>query len=132
MGAGAIMFNDELSLDDCEALVSRLSKCALPFQCAHGRYAERSHLPLLREAQEFDIYSFRPSLVPLVDLASTMPALRLTSFHDHTHASFLSGSRTSTQGSSADEGFIAGFKKWERPLTREVGEVDGNTNTHAS
>ena len=42
----AIMFNDELSKQQCEALVSKLAKCKFPFQCAHGR----------------------PSLVPLVNL----------------------------------------------------------------
>ena len=31
------MFNDELSLEECRALVRRLSQCAYPFQCAHGR-----------------------------------------------------------------------------------------------
>lgn len=41
----AIMFNDELSTDQCRQLVRRLADCAFPFQCAHGR----------------------PSLVPLVD-----------------------------------------------------------------
>lgn len=33
----AIMFNDPLTMDDCIDLVQRLSKCILPFQCAHGR-----------------------------------------------------------------------------------------------
>lgn len=33
----AIMFNDHLSDEDCEELIARLSTCALPFQCAHGR-----------------------------------------------------------------------------------------------
>ena len=33
----AIMFNDALSLDECRALVKRLSRCCFPFQCAHGR-----------------------------------------------------------------------------------------------
>ncbi|KAK1988348.1 hypothetical protein LZ30DRAFT_699292 [Colletotrichum cereale] len=42
----AIMFNDILSKDECESLVSRLSRCSFPFQCAHGR----------------------PSMVPLVDI----------------------------------------------------------------
>lgn len=45
---GAIMFNDVLSRDECEALVRRLSRCSFPFQCAHGR----------------------PSMVPLVDVRS--------------------------------------------------------------
>ena len=34
---GAIMFNDELSAGECEALLSKLAGCAFPFQCAHGR-----------------------------------------------------------------------------------------------
>ncbi|RDL37969.1 uncharacterized protein BP5553_05402 [Venustampulla echinocandica] len=42
----SIMFNDELSREQCEELVRRLADCMFPFQCAHGR----------------------PSLVPLVDL----------------------------------------------------------------
>lgn len=33
----AIMFNDELSTDQCRALVRQLGTCTLPFQCAHGR-----------------------------------------------------------------------------------------------
>lgn len=35
--SGAIMFNDSLTLDQCERLVTQLAKTALPFQCAHGR-----------------------------------------------------------------------------------------------
>ena len=42
----AIMFNDELSLQQCEALVGKLAECRFPFQCAHGR----------------------PTMVPLVDV----------------------------------------------------------------
>ncbi|KAH8685383.1 hypothetical protein BGZ60DRAFT_522677 [Tricladium varicosporioides] len=44
----AIMFNDELTLGQCEILIRRLADCIFPFQCAHGR----------------------PSLVPLVDLST--------------------------------------------------------------
>lgn len=33
----AIMFNDELSVAECTALVVRLARCNFPFQCAHGR-----------------------------------------------------------------------------------------------
>ncbi|TVY28348.1 DNA mismatch repair protein [Lachnellula hyalina] len=43
----AIMFNDELSREQCELLVRKLAGCMFPFQCAHGR----------------------PSLIPLVNLA---------------------------------------------------------------
>ncbi|CAG8981890.1 hypothetical protein HYALB_00013563 [Hymenoscyphus albidus] len=42
----AIMFNDPLTREQCEGLVSRLAGCVFPFMCAHGR----------------------PSLVPLVGL----------------------------------------------------------------
>lgn len=44
----AIMFNDELTKEECKTLIQRLGKCAFPFQCAHGR----------------------PSMVPLVDLGA--------------------------------------------------------------
>jgi DNA mismatch repair protein MLH3 len=44
----AIMFNDELSLDECEELVGKLAKCLFPFMCAHGR----------------------PSMVPLIDIGT--------------------------------------------------------------
>lgn len=42
------MFNDLLSNEECVELISRLSQCAFPFQCAHGR----------------------PSMAPLVDLGA--------------------------------------------------------------
>ncbi|TRM68211.1 hypothetical protein BD626DRAFT_555063 [Schizophyllum amplum] len=51
---GAIMFNDPLSIAQCEKLIGKLSETAFPFQCAHGR----------------------PSLVPLIDIggkASSRP-----------------------------------------------------------
>ncbi|KIM68946.1 hypothetical protein SCLCIDRAFT_104473 [Scleroderma citrinum Foug A] len=34
---GAIMFNDPLSLEQCQRLIKQLSATAFPFQCAHGR-----------------------------------------------------------------------------------------------
>eukprot|EP00474_Spongospora_subterranea_P005442 CRZ05900.1 hypothetical protein [Spongospora subterranea] len=33
----AIMFGHHLTVDDCQTLISNLSRCQLPFQCAHGR-----------------------------------------------------------------------------------------------
>ncbi|KAF7924828.1 hypothetical protein BELL_0716g00020 [Botrytis elliptica] len=33
----AIMFNDELGVDECRELVRRLANCKFPFMCAHGR-----------------------------------------------------------------------------------------------
>lgn len=41
----AIMFNDTLTGEECELLLRKLSKCAFPFQCAHGR---PSMVPLVR------------------------------------------------------------------------------------
>lgn len=41
----AIMFNDSLSEEECKLLLRKLSKCAFPFQCAHGR---PSMVPLVR------------------------------------------------------------------------------------
>ncbi|KAF8245550.1 hypothetical protein K440DRAFT_662730 [Wilcoxina mikolae CBS 423.85] len=34
---GAVMFNDPLTLEECETLVQRLAQCKWPFMCAHGR-----------------------------------------------------------------------------------------------
>lgn len=33
----AIMFGDELTKSECQVLINDLSKCVLPFHCAHGR-----------------------------------------------------------------------------------------------
>ncbi|GAB7335320.1 hypothetical protein MBLNU13_g07717t1 [Cladosporium sp. NU13] len=33
----AVMFNDVLSIRECEELMAKLAKCAFPFMCAHGR-----------------------------------------------------------------------------------------------
>ena len=56
----AIMFNDELTIDECQSLLQRLAESAFPFQCAHGR----------------------PSMIPLVDLAASTADLdaRSTAF----------------------------------------------------
>lgn len=42
----AIMFNDPLNIEECQALLAKLALCAFPFQCAHGR----------------------PSMIPILDL----------------------------------------------------------------
>lgn len=34
---GAIMFNDELTLEQCKQVIQNLGQCVFPFQCAHGR-----------------------------------------------------------------------------------------------
>ena len=45
---GAIKFGDPLSLAQCQSMIQSLSKCKLPFQCAHGR----------------------PSVAPLINMSS--------------------------------------------------------------
>lgn len=47
--AGAIMFNDPLTREQCVELVRRLADCAFPFQCAHGR---PSMVPLVHLGQD--------------------------------------------------------------------------------
>jgi DNA mismatch repair protein MLH3 len=46
----AIMFNDELSMEECSDLVRNLCRCVFPFMCAHGR----------------------PSMVPLIDIGTAL------------------------------------------------------------
>ena len=48
----AIMFNDELIMEEAQTLIKRLGDCKFPFQCAHGR----------------------PSMIPLVDLGANSGA----------------------------------------------------------
>ncbi|KAK0230467.1 hypothetical protein IW262DRAFT_1262967 [Armillaria fumosa] len=64
---GAIMFNDTLSVTQCERLVLQLADTAFPFQCAHGRSVGLfSHTVLL--LCNTGVYC-RPSLVPLTDIS---------------------------------------------------------------
>lgn len=79
----AIMFNDELSIRECEELLAKLSKCVFPFMCAHGR----------------------PSMVPLIDMGEkessrmSAPGLGLS-------AELLSP----TAGGNS---FINAYKRWK-------------------
>ena len=52
--SGAIKFGDKLTLFESVELVSSLSDCDLPFQCAHGR---PSTIPLLDLSQLYDTFS---------------------------------------------------------------------------
>ncbi len=61
------MFNDALSVTQCERLVLQLANTAFPFQCAHGRSVGLfSHAILL--LCNTGVYC-RPSLVPLTDIS---------------------------------------------------------------
>ncbi|ESO82947.1 hypothetical protein LOTGIDRAFT_169769 [Lottia gigantea] len=57
---GAIKFNDILSPAQCKELITALSKCDLPFQCAHGR---PSIIPLFKlDSKLFQQTQVKPQL----------------------------------------------------------------------
>ncbi|GAD99809.1 DNA mismatch repair protein (Mlh3), putative [Paecilomyces variotii No. 5] len=88
----AIMFNDQLALDECRNLVTRLSRCVFPFQCAHGR----------------------PTMIPILDFGSQVSgAAEFASTNSTTDDSrFEWKSVDSTDGL----GFADAFKAWRDTL----------------
>jgi DNA mismatch repair protein MLH3 len=64
---GAIMFNDSLSVAQCETLVKQLSKTVFPFQCAHGRFVLALYFP---PRIPYPLPNTRPSLVPLIEIGA--------------------------------------------------------------
>ncbi|KAI9801259.1 MAG: DNA mismatch repair protein [Piccolia ochrophora] len=87
----AIMFNDKLSLDDCQRLVSRLYNCVFPFQCAHGR----------------------PSMIPLLEMESIEQTWDYSQGYEHPTAS-LSLSSTASGEVGVRKGFIEAFSTWQQ------------------
>ncbi|EFQ98826.1 hypothetical protein MGYG_01841 [Nannizzia gypsea CBS 118893] len=90
----AIMFNDVLSISECQNLVSRLAKCAFPFQCAHGR----------------------PSMVPIISLGSRNPVAgsmrgpcEMTSSISH----LVGTSQPSAKPAEPCSDFVAAFSRWQ-------------------
>jgi DNA mismatch repair protein MLH3 len=79
----AIMFNDQLTLEDCKVLVKKLAHCHFPFQCAHGR----------------------PSMVPLVNIETTNNASEGEAF---ALGAMLSDDK---RGKNAD--FITAWTSWK-------------------
>ncbi|KDQ64416.1 hypothetical protein JAAARDRAFT_187743 [Jaapia argillacea MUCL 33604] len=61
---GAIMFNDTLTLEQCQVLVHRLSKTCFPFQCAHG-----STIPIADVVDCESALSLQVNFTDLHDLA---------------------------------------------------------------
>ncbi|KAF7193575.1 DNA mismatch repair protein MLH3 [Pseudocercospora fuligena] len=53
----AIMFNDRLSVQECQELVVKLGKCVFPFVCAHGRVGMVPVMKLGKEGEDqgFDV-----------------------------------------------------------------------------
>ncbi|CAF9913243.1 MAG: DNA mismatch repair protein [Alectoria fallacina] len=79
----AIMFNDELTKEECRTLIQRLGKCAFPFQCAHGR----------------------PTMVPLVNLgAGASLGIGKQAFGSQ---------KTEMDMSNEDGGFGAAWRVWK-------------------
>ena len=79
----AIMFNDQLTREECHTLVQRLGNCAFPFQCAHGR----------------------PSMIPLVDLGGG------ASFDSGKQA--MMSQRIGLETSNKENGFGAAWRAWK-------------------
>ncbi|KAJ5483867.1 hypothetical protein N7539_006067 [Penicillium diatomitis] len=79
---GAIMFNDDLDMAECERLVARLSKCAFPFQCAHGR----------------------PSMIPILDMRAQSGFEPSQSVPDVTRS-------TSVEDDHLEPAFLDAFRK---------------------
>ncbi|KAK5949207.1 DNA mismatch repair protein [Knufia fluminis] len=101
----AIMFNDELDMNQCETLIGQLSKCTLPFQCAHGR-------PSMVVLSDLDSFSDHKPLA--FDLAATHLA-NTESIFDHDKAVVLAETssaatwpRGTSKGGEANSGRSAG------------------------
>ena len=86
----AIMFNDILSHADCVALIEKLARCSLPFQCAHGR----------------------PSMVPLIDLG--WKEHLLPNIVDNTSNAFGYGQMKFGYHRKLNDqhDFLAAYKRW--------------------
>lgn len=83
----AIMFNDELTKEECRTLIQRLGNCAFPFQCAHGR----------------------PSMVPLVDLGHDEGV----SYESGKQQRAFGSQKTEMGTRDEGEGFGAAWRGWQ-------------------
>lgn len=98
----AIMFNDALDVGECENLVRRLSLCAFPWSCAHGR----------------------PSIVTLVSLQSDVysrgsPECRLQSISSEAVLGLaLGGVGASPETDDSTTDFLSACKVWTRGTER--------------
>ena len=82
----AIMFNDVLTLAQCETLIRRLSTCRFPFQCAHGR----------------------PSMIPLIGFDSSNTIL-------HGLASFATNRSLDANHKENTTDFREAWRAWKIP-----------------
>jgi len=84
----AIMFNDVLSLPECETLLADLSGCAFPFMCAHGRV----------------------SMVPLIEIGLGAGDGRVGG------GPFAGAAASRKVDGEEDQGFKAAFRRWRRDM----------------
>ncbi|RJE23534.1 DNA mismatch repair protein [Aspergillus sclerotialis] len=87
----AIMFNDILTLGECQSIITRLAQCVFPFQCAHGR----------------------PSMIPILDLRSVGKE------GDNTPLELASDSilfQSLGQNGEHDAGYVETFRSWRDTL----------------
>lgn len=92
----AIMFNDELTIEECRTLVKRLAKCTFPFQCAHGR----------------------PSMIPLVQLDPKLDCF------DNVTSAF--GTRESLTSYLVEKDFSHAWKTWKNKMRGSNKETESN------
>ena len=92
----AIMFNDKLTLEECEMLIRRLAQCHFPFQCAHGR----------------------PTMIPLVDIG-----VADNESHENAGVSVGRSLFASDRSEASEIGFVDAWKRWKaRKTEMEVEE----------
>ncbi|OKL59053.1 hypothetical protein UA08_05749 [Talaromyces atroroseus] len=94
----SIMFNDFLSMEECKSLISRLSGCVFPFQCAHGR---PTMIPIV--AVDDDDDGRRHAHPP-----HTLPVIPVMSETDSDYSYF------ENRDNLKEQSFFEAFKKWKR------------------
>lgn len=87
----AIMFNDILTLDECQSIISGLAECVFPFQCAHGR----------------------PSMIPILDLRSVGKEGDITPLELASDSIVF---QSLGQTREHDAGFVEMFRSWRDTL----------------
>lgn len=86
----AIMFNDELTAEECLTLIGRLATCIFPFQCAHGR----------------------PSMIPVTKLGPN------STHHDDNEVGAM-GSQDLGGGRMTERNFGLAWKMWKKQMARD-------------
>lgn len=83
----AIMFNDELTPEECLTLIARLATCIFPFQCAHGR----------------------PSMIPVIKLGQNCA-------QDDENEAGAMGTRDFGRSRMTERNFGQAWKRWKKQM----------------